>query len=632
MSDFAARVRSVTGATPAPQEAPKGEPAKPKYPYPVGMLDAVLSVVPFSDEMVGAGAGVAALTKGQDPAKAYSERKGQYEQAVQDYIAQNPVRGRAGQALGLVGTVGANTGISGAQTGMQMLKEGAKVGGILGGLTGFSEGNGMGDRLANAGMGAVTGGAIGAAVPLAVSGGQKMLSAVTAPFTSPQTRADRLAAQALAREGVYTAEQGMAAMAPFKDKPGMLADIGPNTMGRLRAAASQPGPGQTVAVQSMRDRGAAQSDRILQDIADTFDNKGTAYSAIKRLDEEMKQASAPLYADAFGRGGQPVMISGNALKYMADISDRPSFQTAWSAARRDLADEGIAVPKKLEDAVKQGMSYETFDKLKQALDDVISSRIRSGESAGARNLTNRKNEILAVLDADNPMYGTARRAYGGPAGAQEAIEDGQKVFSMSPEQVADTIANLPVDHQAYFRLGVAQAMRDKVSRIGDSRNITGSFLSSPGDRAKIEAAFESEAQFAEFMRRLQAERTMAGTEREILNQSRTGEKLAEQAEVDGVAANPLGAAFSEIYTPLRQGNLLGAAGAAGRNAIEVLREQVGPATRGRLAEIFAATDPAEVAATLSRLEARGAIDAADATKIRSVLKSLSGMSAVGANQ
>lgn len=608
-----------------------GDKAKAKYPYPVGMLDAVLSVVPFSDEMVGAGAGVAALARGQDPAKAYSERKGQYEQAVQDYIAQNPVRGRAGQALGLVGTVGANTGISGAQTGMQMLKEGAKTGAVLGGVTGLSEGDGMGERLANAGMGLLTGGAIGAAVPLAVSGGQKMLSAVTAPFTSPQTRADRLAAQALAREGVYTAEQGMAAMAPFKDKPGMLADIGPNTMGRLRAAASQPGPGQTVAVQSMRDRGAAQSDRILQDIADTFDNQGTAYSALRRLDQEKRVAAEPLYKQAFGDDGG-VMLGDDALLYVSDIAERPFAKTAWAKARRSLANEGIALPDTIEEAVRQGITYKQIDVFKQMVDDQIGVLMRSGKTNEARRLIGAKNDMLAVLDDANPAYAAARKAYGGPAGAQEAIEDGQKVFSMSPEQVADTIANLPVDHQAYFRLGVAQAMRDKVSRIGDSRNITGSFLSSPGDRAKIEAAFESEAQFAEFMRRLQAERTMAGTEREILNQSRTGEKLAEQAEVDGVAANPLGAAFSEIYTPLRQGNLLGAAGAAGRNAIEVLREQVGPATRGRLAEIFAATDPAEVAATLSRLEARGAIDAADATKIRSVLKSLSGMSAVGANQ
>lgn len=513
---------------------------------------------------------------------AYNQAKIMYQGARNKYTKENPKTAFATDLAGQMLPWAAAAPFMPAMTATSLTGRMAQAGALGAGTGAVSGGlNAEGDMMDRA-KGAVTGAAIGAgtgavAVPVmdALSkGAQYVANQAISKFGSPfqqEKMAARKVAEALIRDGM-TPDQAAARVAQMGPEAALM-DVGTNTRGLARSAGTVPGEGRTAITDFLRSRqeGVRDANGVLQGgQINRITNQINAlvpedfYATQQGL--AARNAQGPLYREAFAAN------KDMASPAIDRILETPAGRDALAYARErmqnrmslmatpdvDLTDQmrllaEIGKMDRVPIGVSKGLKLETLDLVKQGLDDayraterkVINGTARQGE---LRDLASLKSAFVRELDAadvtaqagpnstrpDGGAYARARALASDKFRNQEALETGTTFMSRSefqnPRELADSLAGMNAEQLHNFRIGAAQALKQKIGDLNTRSDATKRLMDVPALEQKIRLAFGDDQTFSRYIRGLENERAMFDSYGKILGNSRTGEVLAEQAD------------------------------------------------------------------------------------------------------
>ncbi|MBP2311877.1 hypothetical protein [Azospirillum soli] len=572
--------------------------------------DVVTGKTPVSDALKAVG-----LEDGQsDLNKLYTDRLAAERADLKATEKAHPVASFGAQALG--GLVAAPAGaanafragtelaLPAAKTGAAAVADLAKVGAGMGAVSGFGNAEGgAGDRLTKAAEGAALGGVMGVALPAALSLGGRTLGAVGSALglRDADAAARNKVLQALARDG--STVDDVAARLSATEKPLTLADVGgENTLGLARVAANVPGTARQKARDVFETRQAGQVGRLAEDVRAGV-APGDFFASADALIQRRAAESAPLYDKALSvspvwserlqrflddpvvRGG---LKEGIAIQRLESLAANKPFNPT------DLAVTGF---NEAGDPLLSGVpNMRTLNVIKKGLDNILegyrdrtTGRLALDEKGRAIDAVRRA--FLSELDGANPHYAAARRAWAGPTQARDAMTKGRDFVAMDAADIRKLVGGLPEGDREFYRIGVAQALRDRLYRDTAQPGQNAALrVSGEGLNEKLAAALgkdEAEALLA----RVKAEKDMT----EVRNAIRTGSRTAPmQADLADMQVD------TSILGNLLRGDVRG----AGINAVQAAARRasgLNPSTANSLAGLLYDTTPAGNAAVVDAL-------------------------------
>lgn len=377
----------------------------------------------------------------------------------------------------------------------------AATGGLLGGVYGFGTGqDGVENRLNNAigtgAVGALTGG-IGAPLVEGLVAGTRALARPFRGVMNPEAEAQRRVASAIATDNPNTPNAGRVAAdtlesANAQGVPMVVADMGGETTRALtRSAANSSPQARTALNNAVNDRFETQGDRISDTVRAIVGGNPDAPAAREQLLNAARGVNRPAYQRAYAEGQN---VWDDALEQLAQA---PDMQTAIRAATirgnnqaavngfeqvrnpfvfgpngqvslRTNADGSFATP-----------NLQFWDSVKQNLDKI----------------NTRESQFLARalrdhLDTLVPSYRDARAGAAAGFGAQDAIEAGQRFASSSMPIKEARIAFQKLNNveRQLFAQGFASDLLDRISKVGDRRNLINSMFQSADARQRLQLA------------------------------------------------------------------------------------------------------------------------------------------------
>lgn len=294
-----------------------------------------------------------------------------------------------------------------------------------------------------------------------------------------------------------------------------------------------------------------------------------------------------------GAGGRVAEANARNLGEVRDLADElgVGFRQNWGEPQLDAAFQNAERSAIATGGELPGRNLQTLDYVKRALDDKIGVAKRAGERNQVRVLSALKNDLVRELDRLDVSgnYGKARAAYSGPTQSTEALETGADFLKMSTGEIADTLKGLGKSDADFFRVGAAQKLRDIVDAAQDNHDVVRRIFGNQKVRGQIEAVFGKEATQRMAMS-MSAENMMTGTNRMVLGNSTTANKLADVAEAGPGAQIAEDAAKGFVAGGFRGAVTLPLMNQA-TNKISEFFNQMPPAVRLELAKRFTAAGP-----------------------------------------
>ena len=628
----------------------------------------------MGDEVSALGAAAKAqLTGGPSFGEAYNQAKVMYQGARKQYGEENPKTAFATDLAGqvapwlAVAPVSAANAVGQVATKVPMLvrmlqagKTGAQSGFVSGGLN--AEGD-MSDRAEGALTGTAIGGLLGgASVPLidaAVAGGRGIYNAVAARLPFGQAGvAQRKMAEALVRDGL-TPQQAAAKVASI-GPDAVLADAGPNAQGLARATAGTPGEGRTAITEfvtnrqeGIRDAGnvlqGGQAGRITGQIESLVPQN---YYATK-AGQKATNAASDLYDSAF-KANQMVEspeinlilktpAGKQALRDAVELmqNDRslvsktdPELTAALKEAQQ-LGQTNVESP----GGVGRGLKLRTLDYVKQALYDMEdAAKDQFGNAtAKSRGITGLRRDLTRELDnvdvtaqagpnstkAAGGDYANARKLASTRARDLQALDRGQNFMSKSEfkgsQDLAADLADMSQTERDNFRIGAAQALKQKVGDTVSRADLTKKLMDIPELESKIKLAFGDDATFKKYIENLIGEKQMFSTYGKVTGNSSTAEKLAEQSDAK-VDPSRFIAGLKQMASVNPLDWFVGGAKAIG-GAID--RSTMSPGVSRELANLLTGTD----VTALEKAFAKANADPAKRQEMARIISQISGQQA-----
>lgn len=387
----------------------------------------------------------------------------------------------------------------------------AAQGGLAGALSGAGHAEGgLSERSKAALFGTVVGGvAAGTLVPAARLGatvarpivrsatrGIAALQRALPGVSTPEMQARELLARALKQDGidVNTALKRLEDFARTGTNP-TVADLGGDaTMQLARDAVAQRTPAKQQLVEALLGRQGEQAGRLSGGLFQRIFRSNrmglrNAYEAEDALVALRGQTADPLYRQAFQ---ETVTLTPR----MRQLLLHPKFAAAYRIGRNIASDEdlagighGLQVPplpgvkalpttsaeaaKAVGEALGRTLPKElpvrALDYMKRGLDVVIKGGIQGNrptlDRQAARTLRATLNEVLEEADKQVPSYAQARAVYRGFSEAKDAVELGRDFLGKAPEIVRREISKLHPSERDFYRLGAAQSLYERVSRV-----------------------------------------------------------------------------------------------------------------------------------------------------------------------
>ena len=346
------------------------------------------------------------------------------------------------------------------------------------------------------------------------------------------------------------------------------ADLGPNSRATLEMINLIPGPGKKQATQFLLDRASGRRGRIISDLQEAFGNDADYYESFKAIEVAKKQLGAERYNAAFNMQMEDGSIQPQRLGMddefiietvgkdgqadsefftLNQLFNRPSFKKALPRAIEIAQEDDLDLP--LVDITKDGLVFlegefkgQAVDEvdfqfahyLKLAMDDLISNAnnpLRGSETSMGPTQVNKmmgtKKKFLVALDS-NQEYKLARDTFAGFSAIQDAMDMGVNIFnkkSMNPE---DAMAMMGKGEQEAYRLGVFQALFDKVEAGSDSRDLGALIFNNERNRRLVRATFpkneRGEEMFVTFFNNVGREMDARATEIKVNGGSATQER------------------------------------------------------------------------------------------------------------
>jgi len=206
--------------------------------------------------------------------------------------------------------------------------------------------------------------------------------------------------------------------------------------------------------------------------------------------------------------------------------------------------QGEVVPP---DLTMQQMHY-----VKMGMDAALDSGKRSGSLSNVEKgkLTNLRQSFKERLFEENPEYKQANARFAGDAAMRDAIDVGRKIFSGTADDLKPLVRDMSESEREAFRIGVAQAIRDRVSNQRDLANSAQDLFGKDRFRGVLREAFPDAKTFAQFQSRMESRINQEVT------RSRTKPSAGSRTTPMAEDARDI-TRDAELFTNLLSGNLSG---------------------------------------------------------------------------
>jgi len=412
---------------------------------------------------------------------------------------------------------------------------------------GTAEG-GLGDRAKRAAIAAPVGLALGGGLRLGGKVGSVGLDFIGRPepatsalgklsqrfVDNTEKRAAAKLEQALARSG-ETAEEVVERAFPGET----MMDIGGREVRELSGAAVRVrSRGANQIMDALDERAAKSADLTLKNLRDkTGLTVQEATASLEELTAAKAANAAPLYDAAYAQSVPKDVVD--------DVLKIPAFREAYETGRRIAALDNVTFPpiNELGDAVP----VQAIDMMKQGLDDLIGGRAGSASAVGrneGRLLRKRLNSLLNEVDEAVPEYAAARAQYAGDAAAQEAFEEGFRVYRLGPsaksapsgEALDRMLAKMSPSEREFFQRGGLEGLTanlESVTDFGRIPDVTRLVVGNSRLKGRVRRLFNSDEAFDGFFESASRQRNQAQARQNIQGGSSTAGRLGAMVDLTG---------------------------------------------------------------------------------------------------
>ena len=279
----------------------------------------------------------------------------------------------------------------------------------------------------------------------------------------------------------------------------------------------------------------------------------TAYRTDERIIDEAKREAKTLYDDVRKAGAgidlqstvAPVLQkwTGRTIDEIEPVAQQ--INQFMGFVNRALVPGG------------QKSHIERLDSVKQWMDNQIDKAYRAGDGYAGGVYTELKNDILKAVDAVKindlgEIYAKARGAFSSKMEMRDALQLGRDVFKENSEVVVDQFLKLTPGQGKLSRLGLVDGFEQNMGRQKRTADITQMF-ETPRVQEILEAVIPrprgATSQFANrperFGQYLDTERRMIATRDEVLGNSKTAQRIADDKSlnsmvgmIDDIKRNP----------------------------------------------------------------------------------------------
>ena len=462
------------------------------------------------------------------------------------------------------------------------------------------------ERVTNAAIGGGLGVAGGAVVEGVAKAVRPWMKAVTSPIYDLVSRVvgTDVRKNAAAQKIIRRMEQDAAAGGPTAqdiidlanaagDKPLTLADLaGENTRALAGGVARAPGESREIMTRALTERDVAAGARLSADVDRAF-GKVSRFDAAKALAQARATAAGPKYEAAFSRIQVTPEEAARVQRFVADRIGQDAMQKGLRVIELEHlatdtpfnpADFGVKRGEdgkfellgdfrnlRLMDAVKRG-----YDEIVEGFRDPTSGRLNLDQYGNAVNQV--RAAYVADLRAMFPRYGAALDAWGGPSQSLDALAFGRDALRQEPEAIRDRLLDMKPGDREFARLGLASTLRKAMGKTGASGNEARAIIGNKYTQDQIRPFFATQEEYDRFINSVTAESKMFSTKYDVLGNSKTAARLAED---DSPAIEGATRGASAVANAAH-GNIFGFVGNAMRslNAFNSLRD---PAVNANIA-------------------------------------------------
>lgn len=531
-----------------------------------------------------------------------------------------------------LGTLGAVTGGQAPRV-ARMLATPYGRGAIAGGTQGGISGAGMAEpdnRVEGGAVGSFIGAPLGAAIPVVTQGGRSALRwinerASPSPATIERGAAERVN-RALSEAGMQPSDIPIRlAEDRALGVPSVVANIDPALVDLAETVTQRSGPSGRRVEAILGDQRGGARERVYRQVEQGLD-PGDFFNDEQRLVNTMRARAEPAYRAAYevGEVFDPQITS---------LLQLPQYRNAWDTARRLAESDASAAQAR---AIRTGADFNpenfrlreiyrvvgknentgedilelaqtvpdvrTLDYMKRALDAQINAGYSSPDAVSRASATSLRELRDALRDRTKELVPEYRRAideYRGDVEVLDAMRTGMNDFGrLKHEEIGrlfgtgDDALNA-VEREA-FRTGAARNIYSTLMTPSRDFNSAQRLIGSPETRQKLEAMFDSPAQYNLFQATLEREAQLYQQSNRILGGAATARRTQARERFD--EGPDVGAAAAEMATGGWGSSLANMAIRAFRGA--AVSDDIADHT----ARMLMSSDPTEVAAAVRILE------------------------------
>lgn len=430
-----------------------------------------------------------------------------------------------------------------------------------------------------------------------------------------------------------------------------VADTGGRGIQTLaRTVANTPGKGADRIAAKANITAMAQGDRLKRFVSEAFEAPEGAYQAAKATVMDARSSAAtPYYERAYAT---PVPYTFR----LEEVLNTPAGRAGLAAAKRNsanrrepwaqwfanVADDGTIIDARRVPDMRaldevQRVVGQMVEDAKKAADGSPFAKAKDTPASIAIRSVHR--DLLNVMDAagetragraDGP-FARARNVGLSNIQADEALEFGRNALNTDSRVIAQRMGSPAAygrdrvfneGQRELARIGVADAIRDKIDKAGMTHNALLKFFGTKEQVARVRPFFQTEQDFGRFRAQMFNEARKRKTIDFVRNNSTTARQLldaqdaGQMADTVGVAAQAVtGGVVPAVMTLLQRG----------------LRRIAGltPAVADEMSKILMTTDPTKVRGIIGQLKLIEASKASRASKARQIQRMLADSLRVG---
>ena len=403
--------------------------------------------------------------------------------------------------------------------------------------------------------------------------------------------------------------------------PSVVANVDPALVDLAETVAQRSGPSGRSIEATLREQGGGARERVYGQVRQGL-RPGEFYADEENLVRSLRASADPAYQSAYriGEVDDPQILS---------LLELPQYKNAWDTARRLAGNDAAAAQAR---AIRSGADFNpdefrlreiyqvigknpdtgedilelaqtipdvrTLDYMKRALDAQISAGYAATDAVSRTSASSLRELRDALRDRTKELVPEYRRAvdeYRGDVEVLTALRTGMNDFNrLDHEEIAKLFRGMNNTERDAFRTGAARNLYGTIMQPSYNMNTAQRLIGSPETRQKLEAMFDSPAQYNLFRAALERESQLFHQSNRIIQGSPTARRMQARERFD--EGSDAGGAAADLVTGGWVSSLTNMVGRAIRGA------NISDDIADRTATMLMSSDPAEVAAAVRLLE------------------------------